>query len=97
MAFYQQLHERHMQKNCRVYTASLFYDRMVYNTEYGSNRFKDVVEKGAGEEQEETAEQKEKQAKDNVNLPATENIRALKGTYRDFVIPGILKVHIDVN
>ena len=70
---------------------------MVNNTEYGSYRFKDVLEKGAGEELEETAKQKEKQAKDNINLTATKNIRALKGAHRGFVIPGILKVHIDVN
>ena len=57
---------------------------------------KDAVEKGAGEEEEKTMEQKEEQTKDNINLTVTENI-ALKGAYRGFVIPGILKVYIDDN
>ena len=69
---------------------------MMDNIEYGQDRFKVVVEKEAGEEQEETMEQKEEQIKDNINLTETENI-ALKGAYRGFVIPGILKVYIDDN
>ena len=65
---------------------------MMDNIEYGQDRFKVVLEKEAGEEQEETMEQKE----EHINLTATENI-ALKGAYRGFVIPGILKVYIDDN
>ena len=68
---------------------------MMDNIEYGQDRLKDVAEKGAREEEEETMEQKEEQTEDNINLTATENERALKGAYRGFLIHGILKVYID--
>ena len=53
---------------------------------------KDIVEKGAREE-EETTEQREEE--DNIDLTGTENERALKGTYRSFMIPATRKADTD--
>ena len=72
-------------------TASLLYNRMMQDTGYGRERLKDIVEKEAGEEEEETT----KQTEDNIDLTARENERALKGAYRSFVIPGTPKADID--
>ena len=72
-------------------TTSLLYNRMMQDTGYGRERLKDIVEKEAGEEEEETTEQTE----DNIDLTARENERALKGAYRSFVIPGTPKADID--
>ena len=75
--------------------AVLLYNRMVGNVDYGRERLKDIVEKEAREKEKETKDQEEEQTKDNIDLTATENERALKGAYRRFVIPGILKADID--
>ena len=52
---------------------------------------KNIVENEAREEEEETR----KQTDDNIDLTATENERALKGAYRNFLILGTPKVDID--
>ena len=57
------------------------------NIECGRQRLKDIVEIEARE--------KEEQIEDNSNLRPQEHERALKGAYRSFVIPGILKADID--
>ena len=64
-------------------TASLLYNTMIDNMEYGEERLKDIVEKGAREEEEETTEKTEE---DNIDLTGTENERALKGAYRSLMI-----------
>ena len=40
-------------------TTSLLYNRIIYNVRYGWERLKDIVEKEAREEEENTTEQKE--------------------------------------
>ena len=65
-------------------TASLLYNTMIDNMEYGEERLKDIVEKGAREEEEETTEKTEEE--DNIDLTGTENERALKGAYRSLMI-----------
>ena len=57
------------------------------NIECGRERFKDIVEIEAREEEEQT--------EGNSNLRPQEHERALKGAYRSFVIRGILKADID--
>ena len=67
-------------------TVSLLYNRMVENMGYGMERLKDVV----GKEDEE-----EQQQEEDVDLTLHEHERALKGTYRSFVIPVVPKTDID--
>ena len=69
-------------------TASLVYNRMTENMEYGRQRLKDIVEKKAEEEA------KEQQQKD-IDLTPHEHERTLKGAYRYFVVPGAPKTDIE--
>ena len=69
-------------------TASLLYNRMVENMEYGQETLKDIVEKEAEEEQQHEKEE------DNDLIPH-EHESAIKGAYRSFVIPGLPKTDID--
>ena len=69
-------------------TASLLYNRMVENMEYGQETLKDIVEKEAEEEQQQEKEE------DNDLIPH-EHESAIKGAYRSFVIPGLPKTDID--
>ena len=71
-------------------TASLLYNRMMENMEYGRQRLKDIVEKEAREE-----ETKEQQKEEDIDLTPNEHERALKGAYRSFVVPGAPKTDID--
>ena len=71
-------------------TASLLYNRMMENMEYGRQRLKDIVEKEAEEEAKE-----KQQKKEDINLTPHEHERALKGAYRSFVVPGTPKTNID--
>ena len=64
------------------------------NTGYGRERLKDIVEKEAEEEGEETTEQI-REEEEEINLTPQEYERALKGAYRSFVIPGTPKADID--
>ena len=66
-------------------TASLLYNRMMENKEYGRERSEDIVEKEAEEEQ---------QQEEDIDLTPHEHERALKGAYRSFVIPGAPKTDI---
>ena len=68
-------------------TASLLYNRMMENIGYGRERLKDIVEK--------EAEEKQQQEEEGVDLTPHEHKRALKGAYRNFVIPGAPKTDID--
>ena len=68
-------------------TASLLYNRMMENMGYGRERLKDIVEK--------EAEEKQQQEEEGVDLTPHEHKRALKGAYRNFVIPGAPKTDID--
>ena len=56
---------------------------------------KEIKEKEARQEEEETKEQGEKETEDNIDLTATENKRVLKGAYRRFIILGIPKADIN--
>lgn len=56
------------------------------NIEFRRERLKDVVEKQAREEVEETTEQQEKQTEDKMDLTVTENERVLKGVCGSFVV-----------
>ena len=77
-------------------TASLLYNRMMDNIEYGRERLKEIVEKEAREEEKETTEQtREEEEEDNIDLTPQEHKRALKGAYRSFAIPGTSKTDID--
>ena len=67
-------------------TASLLYNRMVENMGYGQETLKDVVEKEA---------EKEQQQEEDIDLTSHEHERALKGAYRSFAIPGVLKTDTD--
>ena len=67
-------------------TASLLYNRMIKNMGYGQETLKDIVEKEAGEEQ---------QQEEEIDLTPHEHERALKGAYRSFVMPGKPKTDID--
>ena len=67
-------------------TASLLYNEMMENMEYGRERLKDIVEKEAEEEQ---------QQEEHIDLTTHEHERALKEAYRSFVIPGARKTDID--
>ena len=73
-------------------TASLLYSRTVDNIKYGRERLKDIVEKEAREEEEETIEQTEE---DKINLTPHEHERALNGAYRSFAVPSAPKTDID--
>ena len=66
-------------------TASLLYNRMMENKEYGRERSEDIVEKEAEEEQ---------QQEEDIDLTPHEHERVLKGAYRSFVIPGAPKTDI---
>ena len=68
-------------------TASLLYNRMVENMGYGQERLKDFVEKEAEEEQQ--------QEEEDLDLTPHEHERALKGAYKNFVIPDAPKTDID--
>ena len=74
-------------------TASLLYNRMMDNIEYGWERLKDIVEKETREEEEETTEQTREE--DNIDLTPQEDEIALKEAYRSFVIPGTPKTDTD--
>ena len=54
-------------------TASLLYNRIMDNNEYGRKRLKGIVEKETTDEEEKTEQQEEEQTEDNINLTATEN------------------------
>ena len=56
------------------------------NMGYEQETLKDIVEKEADEEQEE---------EEDIDLTPYEHERALKGTYRSFLIPGVLKTDTD--
>ena len=60
---------------------------MMENIGYGRERLKDIVEK--------EAEEKQQQEEEGVDLTPHEHKRALKGAYRNFVIPGAPKTDID--
>ena len=68
-------------------TASLLYNSMVENMGYGQERLKDFVEKEAEEEQQ--------QEEEDLDLIPHEHERALKGAYKNFVIPDAPKTDID--
>ena len=68
--------------------ASLLYNRMMENMEYGQQILKDIVEKEAEEDA------KVQQQKEDINLTPHEHERALKRAYRSFVIPGTPKADI---
>ena len=53
-------------------TASLLYNRMIENMEYGQERLKDIVEKEAEEEE-------QQQEEEDIDLTLHEHERALKG------------------
>ena len=67
-------------------TASILYNRMMGNIEYGRERLKYILENEPREEEEETTEQKKQQPEDKIDLTAIQNERALKGPYRGFII-----------
>ena len=69
-------------------TTSLLYNKMMENVGYGQERFKDIVEK-------EAEEQEQRQEEEYVDLTPHEHERALKGAYRSFLIPGTPKTDID--
>ena len=69
-------------------TASLLFNRMMENMEYGRERLKDIVEKEAEEE-------KQQQEEEYIDLTPHEHERTLKGAYESFVIPGVPKTDID--
>ena len=71
-------------------TASLLYNRMVENMEYGQETLKDIVEKEAEEEQ-----QQEEDVALTLHEQESEHERAFKGAYKSFVIPGAPKTDID--
>ena len=56
------------------------------NIEFRRERLKDVVEKQAREEVEETTEQQEEQTEDKMDLTVTENERVLKEVCGSFVV-----------
>ena len=56
-------------------TASLLYNRMIENMEYGRQRLKDIVEKEASKEE----AKEQQQEKEDINLTPHEHERALKG------------------
>ena len=64
---------------------------MMENMEYGRQRLKDIVEKGAREEE----DKEQQQEKEDIDLTPHEHERALKGASRSFVIPGAPKTDID--
>ena len=72
-------------------TASLLYNRMMENMEYGRQRLKDIVEKEAREEE----AKEQQQEKEDIDLTPHEHERALKGAYKSFVVPGAPKTDID--
>ena len=72
-------------------TASLLYNRMVENMEYGQETLKDIVEKEAEEEQ----QQEEEDVALTLHEQESEHERAFKGAYKSFVIPGAPKTDID--
>ena len=76
-------------------TASVLYNRMMDNTEYGRERLKDIVEKEAREDEEETTEQTREEEEDNIDLTPQEHERALKEAYKSLVIPGTPKTDTD--
>ena len=67
-------------------TASLLYNRMMENKEYGRERSEDIIEKEAEEEQ---------QQEEDIDLTPHEHERALKGAYRSFVMSGLPKTDTD--
>ena len=67
-------------------TASLLYNRMGKNMGYGQETLKDIVEKEAGEQQ---------QQEEDVDLTTHEHERALKGAYKSFKMPGKPKADVD--
>ena len=67
-------------------TASLLYNRMAENMGYGQETLKDIVEKEAGEQQ---------QQEEDVDLTTHEHERALKGAYKSFKMPGKPKADVD--
>ena len=67
-------------------TASLLYNRMGENMGYGQETLKDIVEKEAGEQQ---------QQEEDVDLTTHEHERALKGAYKSFKMPGKPKADVD--
>ena len=68
---------------------------MMGNVAYGWERLKDIVGKDARQKVKETKEQEKKQTETDVDLTTTENERALRGAYKNFVIPGLPKADID--
>ena len=67
-------------------TASLLYNRMAENMGYGQETLKDIVEKEAGEQQ---------QQEEDADLTTHEHERALKGAYKSFKMPGKPKADVD--
>ena len=65
------------------------------NIEFRPERLKDVVEKQAREEVEETTEQQEEQTEDKMDLTETENERVLKGVCGSFVV--LLTPTVDIS
>ena len=68
-------------------TASLLYNRMMDNIRYGQNKLKNIVEKEAKKEHQQTG--------DYVDLTPMEHERALKEAYKSFVVPGLPKSDVD--
>ena len=67
-------------------TAFLLYNRMAENMGYGQETLKDIIEKEAGEQQ---------QQEEDVDLTTHEHERALKGAYKSFKMPGKPKADVD--
>ena len=67
-----------LQKDCRAYMKLLpYYFIVIDDIEYGKGILKDILEKEAREEEEETTEQEGKQTENNIDLTATEKQKCL--------------------
>ena len=70
-------------------TTSLLCNRMMENMGYEQQeQLKDIVEK-------EVEEEEQQQEEEDIDLTRHEHERALKGAYRNFVMPGLPKTDID--
>lgn len=88
--------EGHAERLQRVReTPSLLYDTITDKFEHEREILKYIVDKEAREQERETTEQQEEQTEYNIDVTATKNKRALKGAYRNFVMPRIPKADID--
>ena len=74
--------------------AHLLYQKIKVKLTYGYT-LKDIAEKQAREEEEETEEQEKEQEEEEVHLTPQDHKRALKGSYKSFVIRGSSKLGIN--